>query len=383
MQIIAVTTPQLAKRFLQVAVDLYKNDPVWVRPWDHDIEAVFDEHKNKLFRNGTAMRWLLKNEQGQFIGRVAAFINNNTNKDATGGMGFFDCINDQAAANLLFDTCKNWLQESGMKAMEGPINFGDRDKWWGLLVDGFVHPTYGMNYNPPYYKTLFENYGFCNYFEQYVYRYIVAQPVPDKFGEKAERIAKDPKYRFDHLHKNDLDKYTAYFHEVYNAAWGKHIGFKPIKLEQAQKIMQTIKPIMDPKIIWFGFYEDRPIAFFIMLPELNQVVKKLNGQFSWYHKLKFMYLLKMTRSVNKMYGVIFGVVPEFQGKGVEGGIIKAAEKVVQPLNKYDELQMNWIGSFNPKMINIVESLQTEKVKTLVTYRYLFDRTLPFQPHPII
>jgi len=384
MQIIEVDTPALEEAFIQVAVTIYAKDPIWVRPWDHDIKEVFDPQKNKQFRHGSCIRWILKDDQGNLIGRVAAFINKRTASDnKTGGLGFFECINDQNASNLLMDTCKNWLQNQGMEAMDGPINFGDRDKWWGLLVDGFIHPTYGMNFNPPYYQQLFENYGFRNYFEQYVYRYMVSQAVPEKFGIKAERLSKDPRYRFDYLQKKNLDLYATYFHEVYNAAWGGHVGFKPMALDQAKKVLKTIKPIMDPKLIWFGFYDDKPISFFVMLPELNQVVSKLNGQFGWWQKLKFIYLLKFTKTVNKMYGVIFGVIPEFQGKGVEGGIIKAAEKVIQPMNKYQEMQMNWIGSFNPKMIGIVESLNTEKVKTLVTYRYLFDRNAPFVPHPTI
>ncbi len=84
----------------------------------------------------------------------------------TGGCGFFECIDNQQAADLLFDTAKNWLKQQGMEAMDGPINFGENDMWWGLLVEGFSRPYYGMNYNPPYYKRLFEHYGFKVLYEQ-------------------------------------------------------------------------------------------------------------------------------------------------------------------------------------------------------------------------
>ena len=131
MQIIEVDTPALEEAFIQVAVTIYAKDPIWVRPWDHDIKEVFDPQKNKQFRHGSCIRWILKDDQGNLIGRVAAFINKRTASDnKTGGLGFFECINDQNASNLLMDTCKNWLQNQGMEAMDGPINFGDRDKWW-------------------------------------------------------------------------------------------------------------------------------------------------------------------------------------------------------------------------------------------------------------
>src|SRR5690606_1424076 len=145
-----------AKEFLNLPVRLYKNEPAWIRPLDADVENVFDKSKNKTFRQGESIRWILKNDKNETIGRVAAFINQKTvhkhNDQPTGGMGFVECIDDKEAAFVLLDACKNWLQERGMEAMDGPVNFGERDKWWGLLVEGFeIEPNYNCNYNFPYY----------------------------------------------------------------------------------------------------------------------------------------------------------------------------------------------------------------------------------------
>jgi hypothetical protein len=240
-----------------------------------------------------------------------------------------------------------------------------------------------MNYHLPYYQALFENYGFGNYFEQYVYRYYIDQVLPQKFIDKANRLLQNPAIEFKHLERNRIDDYTRYFMEIYNAAWGKnHIGFKPISLDQAKTIMKTLKPIMDERLMWFGFYQNKPISFFISLPEINQIIKSLNGKFDWWQKIQFLFLLKFTKRIHKIYGIIFGVIPEFQGKGIEGGMIRAAELAIRETH-YTELQMNWIGSFNPKMMAIAEGLQTKICKTFITYRYQFDRTKPFEKHPII
>jgi hypothetical protein len=112
----------------------------------------YDFLKISELMTGTEEKWV--------IGRIAAFTNSKyINKGTdfkTGGIGFFDCINDQAVADVLFDTAKAWLQSKGMEAMDGPINFGDRDKWWGLMVEGFDdEPMYGMSFNPPYYERSF------------------------------------------------------------------------------------------------------------------------------------------------------------------------------------------------------------------------------------
>ncbi len=384
MKIIVVDNANQESEFLLLPTKIYQGDPFWIRPWDHDILDPFHPAKNKLLRRGgKAQRWILQNDKGDCIGRIAAFIKPEAQKDKVGGIGFFECINNQDAANTLFDTAKEWLIANDLQAMDGPINFGDRDKWWGLLVDGYEAPTYGMNYNLPYYQTLFENYGFCNYFEQYVYRYYIDQVLPQKFVEKAERLLQNPAIQFKHLEKNRIDDYTRYFMEIYNAAWGKnHIGFKPINYEQAQSIMNAIKPIMNKRLMWFGFHNNQPISFFISLPEINQIIKPLNGKFGWYEKLKFLFLLKRTNRITKIYGIIFGVIPEFQGKGIEGGMIRAAELAIRE-TQYTELQMNWIGSFNPKMMAVAEGLQAKICKTLITYRYHFDRTKPFEKHPKI
>lgn len=388
MQIIEVSTPKHIKEFLRLPVRLYKGkDTAWIRPLDKDIEQVFDPKKNKLFRGGEATRWILKDDNGETLGRVAAFINPKTaqkNDQPTGGMGFFECINDQAAANLLLDTCKNWLAERGMEAMDGPINFGDRDRWWGMLAEGYDYePNYCMPYNFPYYNELFQNYGFEVYFKQITFYREIVNDLKPKVFEKAQRILSNPDYEFRHLEIKKLEEYAEDFRVIYNEAWAKHGGVAKMSKLQAKGIMKTMKPILDPEIVWFGYYKGEPIAFFIMIPELNQITKFLNGRFDWLGKGLFMFH-KLRGVCKKIFGVIFGVIPEHQRKGVETAIIVAYSKIsFQPGYKYKEMEFNWIGDFNPKMIRVCEEVGGIPRKIHHTYRYLFDRTKEFKRMKII
>jgi GNAT superfamily N-acetyltransferase len=385
MQIIEVNDAATAQLFLIFPVKLYFNEPNWIRPLDKDINQVFDKEENKYFRHGSAIRWILQNNDGEIIGRIAAFVDNKTAKSTeyiTGGIGFFECIDDQAAAFLLFDTGKKWLEDKGMEAMDGPINFGDRDKWWGLLVKGFEEPNYCMYYHFSYYQRFFENYGFKVYFEQYTYHRTVDAPLPPIYAEKADRIAKDSNYKFEHIQKNKLKKYAEDFRYIYNKAWVKHSGVREMPKAQAMSVMKQLKPVLDEDIIWFAYYSDEPVGFFIMIPELNQIFKYLDGNLNWWGKIKFMYH-KLTRTCKKIFGIAFGIIPEFQGKGLEGAIVMAAAKKVQPMKKYTVFEMNWIGDFNPKMIKICESLGSTISKTHYTYRYIFDRSKPFYKPPTI
>ena len=384
MKLVEVNNDTLAKAFLDVSELIYKDDPNWIRPLDQDINNVFNPKKNKFFKHGSLERWLLQNEDGTYVGRVAAFINeSNARKfdQPTGGMGFFECINDKDAAFMLFDQCKKWLEERGMEAMDGPVNFGERHQWWGLLIEGYTEPCYGMNYHAPYYKELFEAYGFQIYFKQYSYGMKVNAPRPQVYYDRASKILEDKKYQFKHADLKNLDKYTEDFRQVYNNAFGAREGVKPMTKKQAKTLIATLKPVLVDYLLWLGYYKDEPIAMFFMMPELNQYFKHVNGKMNWLGKLKFVWH-QWRKTNRKMYGFLFGVVPEHRKKGVEGAIIIEANEVVVPKKRWDDLELIWIGDFNPRMMRIAENLGAEIVKVHATYRKLFDPDKPFKRKPI-
>lgn len=388
MQLIPVTDKTTAQQFLQVAVVLHKNDPNWIRPLDKDIDEVFDAAKNKTFRFGKVIRWILKDDAGKLIGRIAAFNNkkykNKGDDVPVGGVGFFECINDQAAADLLLDNGRHWLIQHGMEAMDGPINFGERDRWWGLITQGFTPPLYCMNYNPPYYVTLFENYGFKIFYNQICFGLIAQKPIAQKTLDRHKIHEQDPNISFETIKKNNLEKYAVDFVEVYNKAWAGHGGLKQLNKEQVLIMFKTMKPVMDESLVYFVYHKGIAIAMFINLPDINQYFKHLNGKFGLLQKLEFAWRQKFKRS-KKFVGVVFGVVPEWQGTGIDSYIIGECRKIVQvPDYLYTEYEMQWIGDFNPKMINVAESFgDTFRSRNLATYRYLFDRTKEFHRHPTV
>ncbi len=389
MQLIPVNNTTTAAQFLQVAVQLYKQDPNWIRPLDKDINDIFDTQKNKAWRFGEAVRWILKDEKGNLIGRIAAFTNkkykNKGDDVPVGGIGFFECINHQAAADLLLDTAKKWLQQKGMEAMDGPINFGERDKWWGMVTQGFESPMYCMNYNPAYYVTLFENYGFKIFFNQVCFGMDPQAPLGQKIWDRHCVIENMGGFSSSTIKKNNLEKYAADFATVYNKAWAGHGGLKQMNTEQVMLIFKKMKPVMDENIVWFAYYNNEPVAIFINIPDLNHWFKYLNGKFGLLQKLQFLWV-KQFKPNPKFTGLVFGVVPEWQGKGVDSYIIGESAKVIQRKQppRYEKYEMQWIGDFNPKMLNIASSLgDTYRSRNLATFRYLFDSNKEFKRHPVL
>jgi len=388
MQLIEVTDKATAKSFIQVNVLMNRSNPAYIRPLDNEVNDVFDRAKNKLFKYGEVNRWILKNNAGELIGRIAAFTNSKyINKGTdflTGGIGFFDCINDQQAANTLFDIAKQWLQNKGMDAMDGPINFGDRDKGWGLMIEGFdKEPMYGMAFNPSYYQSLFEHYGFKNYYNQFYYGINVDDPFHPKLAERHAKFAAKKDYTAKHIEMNHLEKYAADFATVYNAAWAQHGEAKETTKEQILKLFNSMKPIMDKRIVWFAYYKEEPIAMFINIPDVNQYFKHFNGKMGLLQKLHLLWM-KYTGQNKLATGLAFGVVPKYQALGIDSFIIHSAALVIQNKGWYKTYEMGWAGDWNPKMINIYKTLGATQSRQMTTYRYIFDENKnSFERHPVM
>jgi hypothetical protein len=388
MQILPVTDRETALLFIQTAVVLHKNEPNWIRPLDKDINEVFDPAKNKTFRFGEVIRWVLKDNAGKLVGRIAAFTNkkykNKGDDVPVGGIGFFECINDQDAADLLFDNARHWLTQHGIEAMDGPINFGERDRWWGLITEGYTPPLYCMNYNPPYYVALFENYGFREFYNQVCFGLDAGKKLATKTLERYKTLAANPDFSMRLIEKNNLEKYAVDFTAIYNKAWAGHGGLKELSKDQVLLMFKKMKPVMDEKVVYFAYYKNEPIAMFVNLPDINRYFKYLKGKFGLLQKLEFLWRQKFRRT-KKFVGMVFGIVPEWQGKGIDAFIIGECSRIVQvdPL-LYTEYEMQWIGDFNVKMINVAESLgDTFRSRNLTTYRYLFDRMKEFKRHPFL
>lgn len=382
MQIRRVETKDDVREFIRFPKKLYKKDPWWVCPLDSEVNQVFDTNGNPAFKHGEAIRWILLSDKGETIGRVAAFIDtirSAANSQPTGGMGFFEVINDNDAAFLLFDTAAAWLKERGMEAMDGPINFGENDNNWGLLVEGFTHPGIGMPYHMNYYRTFFESYGFQNYFEQYSYHKDIGSVdvFPARFMKIAEWVSNRPGYTFKHFEFSNYRKYVNDIVEIYNTTWASFKeDFTPLDPRFLEVSMNKSKAFLDEELIWFAYNNEKPVSFYILFPDLNQILRHFNGKMHLWNKLRFLWF-RYTHKMTRMRAIVAGVVPEFQNSGIESAIFYQLYKVFRKKRFYKELELSWVGDFNPKMISIYEALGASRAKTHITFRYMFDRSRPF------
>ena len=386
MKVVEVNTKEDKKEFINFPKELYKDDPFWVCQLDSGIQSVFDPAKNHTFKHGEAIRWILKDEGNQTIGRIAAFIDkvrSSANRQPTGGIGFFEVVENKEAAFILFNVALEWHRLHGMEAMDGPVNFGENDNNWGLLVEGFTQPGFGMSYNKKYYRNYFEEFGFKNYFEQYSYHRDIRNSnnkiveFPERIMKIAEWLSKRPGYSFQHFEFRNKEKYVKDIVEIYNSTWSVFKeDFTPLDPAILEESFGNAKLIIDEKLIWFAYFNHKPIAFFVLFPDLNQILKHMDGKMGPWNIIRFAYF-KITHEITRMRAVVGGVHPSYQNSGVESAIFFQLYKVFKKKPWFKELELSWVGDYNPRMIAIYEALGARIAKTHITYRYMINRELPF------
>ena len=375
MKLIEVKNKKTARQFLDVARILYKDEENWVCPLDRNINAIFNRETNAFYDHGDAIRWILVGDDGKLIGRVAAFIDEKKSKNfdqITGGMGFYECIHSQDASFMLFDACKTWLEKRNAEAMDGPINFSENDNFWGLLVEGFIQPSYGMNYNFPYYKDQFEAYGFYKFYEQVSNHLDLRKPFPERFWKIADRILARDEYQVKHFEYKNAEKYIEELISIYDKAWVYHEHFQPLERKVVLEAMRKAKPILEEKFIWFAYHNDEPIAFLVMLPDVNQILKHLNGKLHIWNKLRFLYL-KRNKTMTRTRITVMGVVPQYQRHGIESAIFKNMDNVMKTKPHIDTIEMSGVGDFNTKMRALHEAVGGKFAMRHWTMRKLFDQ----------
>lgn len=386
MQIIQVSGKELVNEFHALPEKIYRNDPNWIPLLRIMVEDTFNPKKNTKFNTGNACRWIVR-KNGQCVGRIAAFYDADYSSgydQPTGCCGFFECTDDRKAAFLLFDTARQWLAANGMEAMDGPVNFGENFFYWGLLTDGFQPQTFGMQYNPPYYRKLFEAYGFKTYYEQYSYSLDITHPdLPERFWKIAARVAQKPDYRFEHFTFREQERFITDFIEIHRLAWSSHGNYKPVHADQLRDMLKSARLILEEEFIWYVYHHNLPVAFFMMIPDFNQIIRRLkNGKLNLLNIIKILGYKKMN-VINRCRVIVLGVIPQYQRLGIESGIFHQLKQVMIEKPWYNEMEMSWVGDFNPKMNVLFQSLGASHKLTHLTLRYLFDRKKEFTRAPII
>lgn len=380
MKITEVRTKADWKHFHKVVKLVYKEDASWIPHIEKDIEAVFDPAKNVRYQNGASKVWVAINDKGVPVGRIAAFIDHEANKSLpikTGGLGFFEAIRDKELAKALFDTAKAYLSSFDIQAIDGPICFGERDKFYGLQTYGYEHKLFQENYNPSYYIDFFNEYGFERYQQILTFRFISREIPVEKFRRIGKRVMERNPIQLSYANPSNYMKTAEDICVVYNEAFSDYEHYKPVGPDVIYKMIQDAKLILDPKLVSIGYMNNEPAAVVAALPNIAPFTKALNGKLDMWRIPIFLYH-KWKAHRPDVKGILSGVRPKYQNKGVYACVLTNIMTEYH-INKYNSGYMPSIAGNNDVMINTFTKFGAVVVREHIVHRLLLDPSIDLNP----
>jgi|GEM_PF-16444 len=376
-----VKTNQQAREFLKLPALLYAHNEEfrWVSPLNNDTKSFFNPAKNPFIKENEIKRWLLYDVNKHLIGRIAAFYwkKSQSTKSSTGYFGFFECREDEKGAKILFNAAAEWLLSKGIKTMQGPFYLGGPGFFSGNLLRGFFEPVYGVPFSPPYYTDLFLSYGFTSVLQQKTYLISLEDSTQWNFIEKkAMKFQGDQRYRLETYGPKDCKRFSKDFTAIFNKVWTDIPGMAPMTQQRALNRCKLLKPAIIKEGIVFLYFEDEPVAFLFAVPEIHQAIKKFKGKYNILNRLRLWYTAKISQKITSLSGLIYGVVPEHQNKGLEAFLMHSLKVLIKEGKyHYNELKINRVGSFMPGFETVVQQLNGKVYHEYETYQIALDEEI--------
>ena len=367
MKITRVLTKSDLVKFIKLPYQHYKNDPVWVPPLLDEQKSQFDAKRNPTLDHCNYALFLLE-EEGNAIGRIAAFIDMialETWKEPIGLFGYYECIENNTASQMLLDAASDWLRENKMKEMRGPWSFVSQE--WGLVIEGFTpSPTVMAPYNPSYYADHMTRYSLQKVKDLLVYYISGAEgyKIPERIMMQTENVAKRYGVKVRQVDMKHYDEDVRKVIDLSNKSLDGNWGFTSVTKAEAEAIARDLKPIIQPKGVLFA--EDakgNTIGFAIALPNANALLKGLNGRLLPFGWLKL--LIGMPKLTSYRLFAL-GVVPEYHGKGIDSLIYRA---LCQSLYTTDIwMEINYVLEDNNPMNNAIRKLNAKPLRRYRIYQ---------------
>lgn len=356
------------KKFIKLAWRIYKDIPQWVPPLIVGQMELLSREKHPFHKHADVEYFIVYKDENP-VGRIAGIVNhihNNLYNEKTGFFGFFESINDQNVANLLFESAEKFLKEKGMERMRGPMNFSTNEEC-GLLIEGFEYsPVIMMTYNPQYYIDLYENYGLKKIKELYAW-HITKEEVSEEKIKLMERIIRglnsDKRVRLRSVNMKDFWNEVERIKTIYNDAWSDNWGFVPFTDEEFYHLAKNLKQVVDPRLVFIVEFEGEPIGFSLALPDINKALKKINGRLL---PIGIFRLLIEAKKIKNLRIITMGVRKGYRLRGLDAYFYYYTIKKGVEYG-YNEAEMSWILNDNVPMNRLLEHLGSKIYKRYGIY----------------
>lgn len=366
--------------FHQFPFSIYKDNPNWIPPFRFEVEKVFDPQKNSFFEKGECERYLMYSG-GDLVARFA--VMNHSEKDAVfeprmGGMGFLEMVHDQSVADGVIEFAKQWHRERGYRAFRGPVNFGENENFWGLLVENFEEPPiYGMFYHAPYYQELLENTGAEKLDDHWSYKREFDKPLPERLVRITNRIEARSDVYLRPIDLKNIDADAEAIRTIYNQAWSnqdiaeRETEFTELTRETVNSMVNQLKKIMIPESVVLAFVNGEPASFVVSIPDLNEISAETGGLLRWWHIPR---LLRFKKRAKHLRTIVYGTLPKYRKIGLEAlTFVRGIQITKKAAPTLEYLEGGWVSEKNWLMQRSLEALGCYHHKTHRTYRWKVEQ----------
>ncbi len=370
-----ISTSEEIELFHKLPRQIYRNCPQWIPPFRDEIEKIFDPARNPAFTRGECERFLVWN-RGEVAGRFALLSDHTRDNfnPKMGGLGFVEMKDEQSVADAIVEYARVWHKRRGNGTFRGPVNFGENDSFWGLLVENFdAPPIYRMDYHPPYYQKRIEETGAIKLDDHWSYRRDFDQPLPERLVKITDRIEQRPGVELRSLDTRNIHDDAEMIREIYNDAWSNQdIGereqeFTELTRETVREMVSQLRWVMIPDSILIAFVNGEPASFIVCVPDLNEISAETGGQLRWYHMPK---VLRFRKRARRLRTIVFGTRPRYRKLGLEAlTFIRGIQKTKAACPTLEYLEGAWVSEKNWLMQRSLEALGCYHFKTHRTYRW--------------
>ncbi len=359
MYIQRINSRSVFKEFINFPEDLYRNDPFFIKPFNDELNAIF--RIAEIQRNAA---FFLVKEENVVLGRIAAFYP----VELGGGLGYFECIDNKKAAQMLLEAAISWLNDYADISIKMMVNPNGRDSGWGILEGGKGFSVHGENYHKPYYLELLSGDSWESDFRMLTYQLAMSDFEPHFWERLAKRSVLNG-FRFETFDLKNYRTQLMDIQKIYNQAWSHQPFFTPFNIDDLMKSVPKDAWFWKSAIVSLAYLGAKPVGMLIAIPDLNGILRDLGEGRGWLSKLRLKRKIEK-KAFNKLKGLLFGVIPAYQKSSVLPGLVDHFYGQCQQNEHVKSIEFHWIGDFNPSMMQFMERIGAQVVRSHIVLKMI-------------
>ena len=350
-----ISSKRELNQFINLPWNIYRNDKIWIPQLKSDLRRKLNKNLNPFFEYGQVKSFGAFNDSNKMVGRISSIVNPKykiIHNENSGFFGLFECIDDKDVCAKLFSKVKEHLISEGCENIIGQVNFTMNDEA-GFLLNGYDSPPMIMsNYCPQYYHSLLIENGFEKEIDLLSFKGYTDNVFPEKYKRIVNKLLSSQNITLHSFDPNRYDEQVTIMTSVYNESFKNNYGFVTLSKSESVFLTKQFLPIADNKLIWFVKVDDIPAGFILGLPNINEILRPLNGRVFTPSLIPFLYKKNKIQSYRVL---VLCVLPEFRGIGLESILIYQLTKHLYE-KPYAIGEFSMVLENNTKMIRVLESI---------------------------